>query len=96
MARTEHGAMPIPSPTVVELLHGVPLYSKGAAAELTTSTGAAILAGTAEGYGEIPPMVIEAAGYGAGTHRLDFPDVLRVLIGAEATPGQAVELRPVE
>jgi len=96
MARTDHGAMPIPSPTVVELLHGAPLYSKGAAAELTTATGAAILAGTVEGYGDLPQMVVEAAGYGAGTHRLDFPDVLRVLVGDEAAPGKPVELHPVE
>jgi uncharacterized protein (DUF111 family) len=43
MARTEHGAMmPIPSPTVVELLRGAPVFSRGVAAELTTATGAAI------------------------------------------------------
>jgi len=95
MVRTEHGAMPIPSPVVVELLKGAPMYSKGAAAELTTSTGAAILAGTVEGYGELPPMVVDSAGYGAGTHRLDFPDVLRVLIGHEAAVDPAVPLRPL-
>ena len=55
--------------------------------ELTTPTGAAILAATVEGYGEIPAMRIEAAGYGAGTRRLDFPNVLRVLIGEEASSG---------
>ncbi len=83
MARTEHGAMPIPSPVVVELLTGAPIYSKGAAAELTTATGAAILAGCVEGYGELPPIVVEAVGYGAGTQRLDFPDLLRVILGRE-------------
>ena len=93
MARTEHGAMLIPSPVVIELLKGVPVYSKGAAAELTTSTGAAILAGTVEGYGELPPLVVESVGYGAGTHRLDFPDVLRVLVGHEGALEPAVPLR---
>ncbi len=94
MSRTDHGAMPIPSPAVVELLRGAPLYSKGATAELTTSTGAAILAGTAEGYGELPPLVVESVGYGAGTHRLEFPDVLRVLIGQEGSLGDPVPIRP--
>lgn len=93
MARTEHGAMPIPSPVVVELLKGAPMYSKGAAAELTTSTGAAILAGTVEGYGELPPIVVDAAGYGAGTHRLDFPDVLRVLVGHDVALDPATPIR---
>jgi hypothetical protein len=83
MVRTEHGAMPIPGPAVVELLRGAPLYSKGVPVELVTPTGAAILAATVEGYGDIPQMRIGAVGYGAGTHKLDFPNVLRVLIGEE-------------
>jgi uncharacterized protein (TIGR00299 family) protein len=82
MTKTEHGVMPIPGPAVVELLRGAPMYSKGVAAELTTPTGAAILAATVEGFGELPPMRIESIGYGAGTHRLDFPNLLRILIGA--------------
>ena len=34
--------------------------------ELTTATGAAILAATVEGYGEMPALRVEEAGYGAG------------------------------
>jgi uncharacterized protein (TIGR00299 family) protein len=94
MVRTEHGAMPIPSPIVVELLKGAPLYSKGAAAELTTATGAAILAALAEGFGELPPVIVESVGYGAGTHRLDFPDVVRVLIGEGGQATQPVPIAP--
>jgi len=94
MTRTEHGAMPVPSPTVVELLKGAPLYSKGAAAELTTATGAAILAAMSEGFGELPPVIVESVGYGAGTHRLDFPDVLRVLIGEGGSLTQPITLGP--
>jgi len=95
MTKTEHGVMPIPGPAVVELLRGAPMYSKGVAAELTTPTGAAILAATVEGFGELPPMRIESVGYGAGTHRLDFPNVLRILVGpaesATAPTGNASE-----
>ncbi len=83
MSRTGHGAIPIPTPTVVELLRGAPMYSRGVAAELTNATGAAILAATVEGYGELPPLRIEAAGYGAGPARLDFPNVTRILVGTE-------------
>jgi len=84
MTPTEHGAMPIPGPAVVELLRGAPVYSKGVTAELTTPTGAAILSAVVEGFGEIPPMRLRSAGYGAGMLELDFPNVLRVLIGEEA------------
>ena len=83
MARTEHGATPIPSATVIELLRGAPVFSRGVSAELTTATGAAILAATVEGYGELPALRVEEVGYGAGTARLDFPNVTRVLIGTE-------------
>lgn len=86
MTKTEHGVMPIPGPAVVELLRGAPMYSKGVTAELTTPTGAAILAATVEGFGELPPMRIESVGYGAGTHRLDFPNVLRILVGPAESP----------
>ncbi len=83
MTRTDHGAMPIPAPAVVELLRGAPLYSRGVPFELVTPTGAAILAATVEGYGEIPAMRVASIGYGAGTHRIGFPNLLRVLIGEE-------------
>jgi len=83
MVRTEHGLMPIPGPAVTELLRGAPLYSRGVTAELVTPTGAAILAAVAEGYGDLPRIRVEATGYGAGQQELDFPNVLRILVGEE-------------
>jgi hypothetical protein len=94
MTRTEHGAMPIPAPAVVELLRGAPLYSRGVPFELATPTGAAILAATVEGYGEIPAMRIASVGYGAGTHDLGFPNLLRVLIGEEVRGRAGAQDRP--
>jgi hypothetical protein len=93
MTRTEHGAMPIPTPTVVELLRGAPLFSRGVAAELTNGVGAAILAATVEGFGELPALRVEIAGYGAGRARLDFPNVTRVLIG-EQEPADSLPSAP--
>ena len=75
--------MPIPGPAVTELLRGAPLYSRGVTAELVTPTGAAILAAVAEGYGDLPRIRVEATGYGAGQQELDFPNVLRILVGEE-------------
>ncbi len=87
MARTEHGIMPIPSPVVMELLRGVPTYSRGIPVELVTPTGAAILSAMAEGYGDMPMMRADHVGYGAGPLRPDFPNVLRVVIGEEQRAG---------
>ena len=83
LVKTEHGMMPIPAPAVVELLRGVPMYSRGVPMELVTPTGAAILAATVEGFGELPAIRLDSAGYGAGVLRPDFPNLLRVLIGDE-------------
>ena len=82
MVRTEHGLMPVPGPVVLELLRGVPTYSRGIPAELVNTTGAAILASVAEGYGDMPTMRSDVVGYGAGYQRIDLPNVLRVVIGS--------------
>jgi hypothetical protein len=87
MVRTEHGIMPIPSPVVMELLQGVPTYSRGVPVELVTPTGAAILSAVSEGYGDMPMMRADHVGYGAGPLRPDFPNVLRVVVGEEQRAG---------
>ena len=84
MVRTDHGLLPLPAPAVVELLRGAPMYSRQVSAELVTPTGAAILSAVAEGYGGLPLMEVEAAGYGAGSIDVGFPNVLRVLVGEES------------
>jgi uncharacterized protein (DUF111 family) len=83
MTRTDHGMVPIPSPVVMNLLQGAPTYSRGIPVDLVTPVGAAMLAAFAEGYGDMPMMRADVVGYGAGSLRLDFPNVLRVVIGSE-------------
>jgi uncharacterized protein (TIGR00299 family) protein len=90
MVRTQHGSMPIPAPAVVELLRGAPMFSRGVPMELVTPTGAAILAATVEGFGDMPTMRPDAIGYGAGSTRADFPNVLRVIVGEEDTSQRAM------
>ncbi|MGH9017826.1 MAG: LarC family nickel insertion protein, partial [Acidimicrobiales bacterium] len=53
--RTAHGFLPNPSPAVVRLLEGVPTIGRDIRVELTTPTGAAILAAMATGFGPLPP-----------------------------------------
>lgn len=85
MVRTDHGVFPVPAPAVVELLKGAPLYSRGIPTELTTPTGAAILAGGHASFGDLPTIRIEAVGYGAGSRELEIPNVLRLIVGEEIT-----------
>jgi hypothetical protein len=63
--------------------------------ELVTPTGAAILAATVDGYGDMPAMRLGATGYGAGTHELGFPNVLRVMIGEEVSLGPTSPAEPI-
>ena len=85
--RAEHGVLPVPAPAVLELLRGVPLHTGGVEAELTTPTGAAILAASAEGFGELPPVRVARVGYGAGGRRhRELPNLLRVLLGERVDP----------
>jgi uncharacterized protein (TIGR00299 family) protein len=74
--------MPVPAPGTAALLAGIPSYSSGVQAELTTPTGAAILTTLAAGFGPMPAMVTERIGYGAGQREFkEQPNLLRLVIG---------------
>jgi pyridinium-3,5-bisthiocarboxylic acid mononucleotide nickel chelatase len=77
---TDHGRLPLPAPAVAELLTGVPVFSRGTS-ELVTPTGAAILRAACDSFGDMPTMVLESTGYGAGHADRDVPNVVRVFVG---------------
>ena len=103
---TSHGTLPVPAPATAEILArgGVPTTPGTACSELTTPTGAALVAANATGYGPLQPMRPRAIGYGGGSRTLPgIPNVARLIIGerleeslmrtvAEAPAGQ---LEPV-
>jgi hypothetical protein len=99
MVRTAHGLMPNPPPAVTELLRGAPTYALDIAHELTTPTGAALLAALAEQWGPMPVMTVDAVGFGAGTTVLDDrPNLTQVVVGVRAhelAAGQPVILLEV-
>ena len=84
MVRAAHGLLPNPAPAVVELLASVGAPTRGIdlGVELTTPTGAALLAALASGFGPMPPMTIECSGFGAGSRDIDGqPNATQVVIG---------------
>ena len=95
-----HGQTSIPAPATAELLKGIPLQASELPFELTTPTGAAILAELAAGFGPPPAMVIQASGCGAGDRDLPSQaNVLRILIGEvteRSSSGQADEICVLE
>lgn len=77
-----HGRCSIPAPATAELLKGIPIAESKVASELTTPTGAAIVATVVDQFRTLPPMKIETIGYGAGDR--DFPqqgNILRLFLG---------------
>jgi len=84
-----HGPLPLPAPATLALLRGVPLRGVALEAELVTPTGAVLLASVVQEWGPIPPMTLAAVGYGAGGWELPIPNVLRVLVGEQASSSSA-------
>lgn len=77
-----HGRCAVPAPATAELLKGIPLAESSVDAELTTPTGAAILATLVDQFGPLPSMTIERIGCGAGRRDLDEQaNVLRLFVG---------------
>jgi pyridinium-3,5-bisthiocarboxylic acid mononucleotide nickel chelatase len=94
---TEHGLLPVPAPATAELLRDKPVYSAGPETELTTPTGAAILATLSKSFGPVPPMRLLSQGFGAGDK--DFPiqaNVLRVLVGERTGASESTTVSVIE
>ena len=94
---TDHGTLPVPAPATAVLLINKPVYSKGPEMELTTPTGAAIVAALAAGFGSMPAMTMERTGFGAGTK--EFPmqaNVLRAVIGERTTAVESTTVTVIE
>ncbi len=94
---TEHGVLPVPAPATAELLKDRPIYSAGPETELTTPTGAALLATLATDFGALPALRMLAQGFGAGDK--DFTtqaNVLRVLIGERTLASEVISVSVLE
>jgi len=95
--QTEHGILPVPAPATAVLLTGKPVYARGPELELTTPTGAAVVAALGCGFGVLPRMRISNIGYGAGDR--DFPqhaNVLRVLVGEKTAASESTLVSVME
>jgi uncharacterized protein (TIGR00299 family) protein len=99
---TSHGVLPVPAPATAALLRGLPIVPGPAAGELTTPTGAALVAELASEFGAPPAMTLTGGGYGAGTRDIGSPNVCRVMVGesmqaaAENPPsGATPQLEPL-
>jgi len=94
--RSGHGTLPTPAPAVLELLRNAPMYGIESASEMTTPTGAALMASLSSSFGPMPPMTIRASGYGAGNRDLgDLPNCTQVVIGESSLPDPLHDTRTI-
>ena len=86
--RSAHGWLPNPSPAAVQLLEGIPTYGRDVRLELTTPTGAALLAALGSSFGPMPAMTVSSSGFGGGAGEMpDLPNCTQVVIGRRAETG---------
>ena len=87
--RTAHGVLPVPAPATLELLAGCSVEA-GGDSEMTTPTGAALVAAAVSGFssnrpsaarfGPMPTGRVLGVGWGAGTRDVpERPNLLRVV-----------------
>jgi len=100
MVRAAHGLLPNPAPATVALLAraGAPTLGRNTTVELTTPTGAALLAALVPpgGFGPLPALVPTAVGYGAGTRQIDgTPNVTQVVLGTPEEERPVLEGQPL-
>jgi uncharacterized protein (TIGR00299 family) protein len=73
-----HGVLPVPAPATLALCKGIPVTTGGFDKEMTTPTGAAILASCVDEFVTQARFIELKTAYGIGTRKLDKPNVLRV------------------
>lgn len=79
--KSQHGIIPVPAPATLEILKGIPIYSKGIRSELVTPTGATIIKTLSKEFGGLPNILIDKVAYGHGTKDLEVTNTLRVVLG---------------
>lgn len=81
--RCDHGIYPVPAPATLEMMRGLPIAPTSYTMEMTTPTGAGIIAALVDEFSSgLPPMIVHSIGYGAGTRDLpNQPNVLRAIVG---------------
>ena len=86
-----HGILPVPAPATLILIRGMPVTSGGFNKEMTTPTGAAILAASVDEFVSVGRFTEIKTGYGIGTRRMERPNFLRVSWREETAPPAALQ-----
>ncbi|MDR3138717.1 MAG: nickel pincer cofactor biosynthesis protein LarC [Treponema sp.] len=89
MVKCAHGLLPVPAPATLILVRGLPVKTGGYNKEMTTPTGAAILAASVDEFINTGNFKEIKTGYGIGTRKMERPNLLRISLREEAPSGGA-------
>ncbi|MDR2210922.1 MAG: nickel pincer cofactor biosynthesis protein LarC [Spirochaetaceae bacterium] len=89
--RCAHGVLPVPAPATLLLVRNMPVKTGGFNCEMTTPTGAAILAASVDEFILAGSFREIKTGYGIGERKLEKPNLLRLSWREE--PGPALSLK---
>lgn len=82
LGMSDHGALPLPAPAVLELLKGFVVYGIEDEVETITPTGAVLLRILNVKQGPIPRMCLKNIGVGVGQQVIESrPNILRIFYG---------------
>lgn len=76
-----HGILPVPAPATAFILKDIPIYSNHIKGELCTPTGAALLKHFVNHFGTMPPIKMNAIGYGMGKKDFEAANCVRAILG---------------
>ncbi len=90
--KSGHGILPIPAPATLNIAvkAGLSIVVSPVDHELTTPTGAAILAALTGGNSSPPVFRPRVIGIGIGSHKLDVPNITRIIVGEAKDEGDRV------
>ncbi|MDR3167963.1 MAG: DUF111 family protein, partial [Treponema sp.] len=86
MVKCAHGLLPVPAPATLILVQGLPVTTGGFNKEMTTPTGAAILAASVDEFITQGHFREIKTGYGIGTRKMERPNLLRLSLREEGAP----------
>lgn len=84
LVKCSHGTIPVPAPATLEILKGIPVKSGAVPFEMTTPTGAAILAACVDRFTDNRNFTLVKIAYGVGHRDTAIPNVLRVILAEES------------
>ena len=87
-----HGILPVPAPATAFILKDIPVYNNHITGELCTPTGAALLKHFVADFGNMPPVKMNAIGYGMGKKDFEAANCVRAILGESSEkPEQILE-----